>query len=197
VYSPAEADSPIDDVFVRTVGKGQMFIGPVLSAVATINYKLPSLALVHVMDDALWFQRLPSKIATLFATSVGSLGLFLASVGIYGSIVYNVAQRTREIGIRLALGAPAMSILRLVLVRMMRLMSLTTCIGLALAAALSHALTALPFGMGSLLLFGVSPWDPLVFMTVALLLVVIAMSAAYLPARRATKVDPMVALRYE
>jgi len=197
LYSPADADSPIDDVFVRTVGKGQMFIGPVLSAVATINYKLPSLALVHVMDDALWFQRLPSKIATLFATSVGSLGLFLASVGIYGSIVYNVAQRTREIGIRLALGAPAMSILRLVLVRMMRLMSLTTCIGLALAAALSHALTALPFGMGSLLLFGVSPWDPLVFMTVALLLVVIAMSAAYLPARRATKVDPMVALRYE
>jgi ABC-type antimicrobial peptide transport system permease subunit len=128
---------------------------------------------------------------------VGILGLFLASVGIYGTIVYAVAQRTREIGIRIALGAQQVSILRLVLLRMMRLVGVATCIGLALATALSHALTVLPFGMGSLLLFGVSPWDPLVFATVAVFLAVIALSAAYLPARRATEVDPMVALRYE
>jgi predicted permease len=197
VYSPAASDAPVDDVFVRTAGNGQTSIGLVLNAAAAINNKLASLASVHAMDDALWFQRLPSKIATLFATSVGSLGLFLASVGIYGTIMYAVLQRTREIGIRLALGAQKMSILRLVLVRMMRLVGLTTAVGLALAAALSHALTALPFGMGSLLLFGVSPWDPLVFATVAAFLVVIALSAAYLPGRRATKVDPMVALRYE
>ena len=198
VYLPAAADAPIDDVFVRTAGNGQTSMGLVLSAAAAIDNKLASLAVVHVMDDVLWFQRLPSTIATLFATSVGSLGLFLASVGIYGTIVYAVAQRTREIGIRIALGAQQASILRLVLLRMMRLVGATTCIGLALAAALSHALTTvLPFGMGSLLLFGVSPWDPLVFTTVAVFLAVIAMSAAYLPARRATKVDPMVALRYE
>ena len=197
VYLPAAADAPIDDVFVRTAGKGQTSIGLVLSAAAVIDNKLASLALVHVMDDALWFQRLPSKIATLFATSVGSLGLFLASVGIYGTIVYAVAQRTREIGIRMALGAHQRSILRLVLVRMLRLVGVATCIGLALAGTLSHALTVLPFGMGSLLLFGVSPWDPLVFATVAVFLAVIALSAAYLPARRATKVDPMVTLRYE
>ena len=197
VYSPAAADAPVDDVFVRTAGNGQTSIGPVLNAAATINKRLASLASVHVMDDALWFQRLPSKIATLFATIVGSLGLFLASVGIYGTIMYAVLQRTREIGIRLALGAQEVSILRLILVRMMRLVGLTTAVGLALAAALSHALTALPFGVGSLLLFGVSPWDPLVFATVATFLAVIALSAAYLPARRATKVDPMVALRYE
>ena len=197
VYSPVASDAAVDDVFVRTAGNGQTSIGLVLNAAAGINNKLASLASVHVMDDALWFQRLPSKIATLFATSVGALGLFLASVGIYGTIMYAVLQRTREIGIRLALGAQKMSILRLVLVRMMQLVSLTTAVGLALAAALSHALTTLPFGMGSLLLFGVSPWDPLVFATVAAFLAVIALFAAYLPARRATKVDPMVALRYE
>jgi len=197
VYSPAAADAPVDDVFVRTGGNGQASIGLVLSATATINNKLASLASVHVMDDALWFQRLPSKIATLFATSVGSLGLFLASVGIYGTIMYVVLQRTREISIRLALGAQEVSILRLVLVRMMRLVGLTTAVGLALAGALSHALTVLPFGIGSLLLFGVSPWDPLVFAAAPAFLAVIALCAAYLPARRATKVDPMVALRYE
>jgi putative ABC transport system permease protein len=197
VYSPAASDAAVDDVFVRTAGNGQTSIGSVLNAAASINNKLASLASVHVMDDALWYQRLPSKIATLFATSVGSLGLFLASVGIYGTIMYAVLQRTREIGIRLALGAQELSILRLVLVRMMRLVGLATAFGLALAAALSHALTALPFGMGSLLLFGVSAWDPLVFATVAAFLAVIALFAAYLPARRATKVDPMVALRYE
>lgn len=197
VYSPAAADAPVDDVFVRTGGNGQASIGLVLSATASINNKLASLASVHVMDDALWFQRLPSKIATLFATSVGSLGLFLASVGIYGTIMYVVLQRTREISIRLALGAQEVSILRLVLVRMMRLVGLTTAVGLALAGALSHALTVLPFGIGSLLLFGVSPWDPLVFAAAPAFLAVIALCAAYLPARRATKVDPMVALRYE
>jgi predicted permease len=197
LYLPAAADTPIGDVFVRTAGIGQTSMGLVLNATTAIDSKLASLASVHVMDDALWFQRLPSKIATLFATSVGSLGLFLASVGIYGTIVYAVAQQTREIGIRIALGAQRVSILRLVLLRMMRLVGVATCIGLALATALSHALTVLPFGMGSLLLFGVSPWDPLVFATVAVFLAVIALSAAYLPARRATEVDPMVALRYE
>lgn len=197
VYFPAAADAPIDDVFIRTTVESQTAMGPVLNATAAIDNKLLSLASVHPMDDTLWFQRLPSTIATLFATSVGSLGLFLASVGIYGTIVYAVAQRTHEIGIRIALGAQQGSILRLVLIRMMRLVGVATCIGLALAAVLSRALTALPFGIGSLLLFGVSPWDPLVFATVALFLAVVALSSAYLPARHATEVDPMVALRYE
>ena len=197
LYLPVAADAPIGDVFVRTDGEGQISMGLLLRAAATIDNKLASLASIHVMDDALWFQRLPSKIATLFAICVGGLGLFLASVGIYGTIVYAVAQRTTEIGIRIALGAQKVSILGLVLLGMTRMVGAATCIGLALAAVLSHALTVLPFGVGSLLLFGVSPWDPLVFATVAVFLAIIALSAAYVPARRATRVDPMVALRYE
>jgi predicted permease len=197
VYLQTAPDAPFDDVFVRTTGKGQPSIGLVLGAITSINNKLASLASVHVMDDVLWFQRLPSTIATMFATSVGSLGLFLATVGIYGTVVYAVAQRNREIGIRIALGAQAVSILRLVLLRMMRLVGVAVAVGLAVATGLSHALTALPFGMGSLLLFGVSPWDPLVFSTVAVFLTLIALFAAYMPARRATRVDPMTALRYE
>jgi predicted permease len=197
VYLPSPTDAPIGDVFIRTAGTGQTSMRLVLGAAAAIDNKLASLASVHIMDDALWFQRLPSKIATLFATSVGSLGLFLASVGIYGTIAYAVTQRTREIGIRIALGAQQASILQLVLLRMTRFVGVAICIGLVLAAALSHTLTVLPFGIGSLLLFGVSPWDPLVFTVVAVFLAVIALSAAYLPARRATRVDPMVALRCE
>jgi predicted permease len=197
VYLPAAADAPIDDVFIRTTAESQISMGLVLNAAAAIDGKLVSLASVHVMDDVLWFQRLPSTIATLFATCVGSLGLFLATVGIYGTVAYAVAQRTREIGIRIALGAQRVAILRLVLMHLMRLVGVATCIGLALASLLSHALAALPFGMGSLLFFGVSPWDPLVFATVAVSLAVVALSAAYLPARHATEVDPMVTLRYE
>lgn len=90
-----------------------------------------------------------------------------------------------------------MSILRLVLLRMIQLVGAAIATGLALAAALAHALRALPFGMGSLLLFGVSPWDPIVFSTVAVFLTVVPLFAAYMPARRATQVDPTAALRYE
>jgi predicted permease len=197
LYFPTAANAPINDVFVRTVGEATASTGLVLNAISAINNRLTALASVHVMDDAIWFQRLPSTIGTLFAACVGGLGIFLAGVGIYGTIVYSVVQRTREIGIRIALGAGGASILRLVLLRMMRLVGVATCVGLGLAGALSHALTILPFGIGSLLLFGVSPWDPLVFVTVAAFLAVTALSAAYRPARRATEVDPMVALRCE
>ena len=138
-------------------------MAPALRAISEIDPRLPSLANAHSMDDALWFQRLPSTLGTMFAAVVGSMALFLASVGIYGTIAHAVAQRTREIGIRMALGAPHVSILRLVLGRTMALVGGGACLGLAAALAVSHAITAIPFALGSLLLFGVSPRDPLAF----------------------------------
>jgi ABC-type antimicrobial peptide transport system permease subunit len=133
----------------------------------------------------------------MFATVVGSMALFLASVGIYGTIAYSVAQRTREIGIRVAMGAPQVSILRLVLGRTFALVGGGVFLGLSIALAASHVITAIPFGLASILLFGVSPRDPLAFGGVGAFLMAVALAAAYWPARRATRVDPVETLRYE
>jgi len=197
LYLPLAPDAALDDVFVRTNGDASQALAPALRATSEIDTRLPSLANAHSMDDALWFQHLPSTLATMFAAVVGSMALFLASVGIYGTIAYSVAQRTREIGIRVALGAPQVSILRLVLGRTLALVGGGAFLGLAAALAVSHAITAIPFGLASILLFGVSPRDPLAFGGVGAFLLTVALAAAYWPARRATRVDPMVALRYE
>ena len=196
-YLPLAPDAPLDDVFLHTRGDASQAMAPALRATSQIDTRLPSLANAHSMDDALWFQHLPSTLATMFAAVVGSMALFLASVGIYGTIAHAVAQRTREIGIRVALGAPRYSILRLMIGRTMVLVGGGAFLGLAAALAVSHAITAIPFGLASILLFGVSPRDPLALGGVGAFLLAVALAAAYWPARRATRVDPMVALRYE
>lgn len=197
VYLPLPPDAPRDDLFLRTSGDAGSMIPQTLASLAEVDKRLASLGVAHSLDDALWMQRMPSTIATLFAAIVGSLALVLATVGIYGTIAYAVAQRTREIGIRLALGARRRSIVSLVLSRTMALVGAAACIGLALSTLVARAISAIPFGLQNMFLFDISPHDPLAFIGAAFFLTLIALAAAYRPTARATRIDPMVALRYE
>jgi ABC-type antimicrobial peptide transport system permease subunit len=130
-----------------------------------------------------------SRIGGLLATIVGILGLLLACMGVYGMVSYSVAQRTREIGIRMALGAESIQILRLVVREGFQPILAGMLIGVATSSGVSRLMVAT--------LFGLNPMDAVSFSGVSLLLAAIALLATWLPARRATEVDPMVALRYE
>jgi predicted permease len=130
-----------------------------------------------------------SRIGGVLASIVGALGLLLACLGVYGMVSYSVAQRTREIGIRMALGAQSIQVLRLVVNEGFQPILFGVVVGVLASAGVSRALSAT--------LFGLSPLDPVSFAGVSLLLITIALLATWLPARRATEVDPIVALRYE
>ena len=130
-------------------------------------------------------ERVIARLSTFF----GLLALLLACVGLYGLLSYEVARRTREIGIRMSLGAERSDVTRLILMRGMRLTALGVAVGVAGGLALTRVLTSL--------LYEVKPADAPTYLFVALLLAGLAFLASYVPAWRAAKVDPMVALRYE
>jgi putative ABC transport system permease protein len=134
-------------------------------------------------------QFVTSRCAALFASIIGALGLLLASVGIYGTVSYAVVRRTREVGVRMALGAKKRDVVWLMLGESTRPVLVGLSIGVVGAAGAAHLMRAL--------LFGVNTLDPLSFVGVSGLFCGVAMLAAYVPARRASRVDPMVALRYE
>jgi putative ABC transport system permease protein len=147
------------------------------------------LAKVRTMDEVMSAAQSRPRFLTLLLTLFASVALILAAVGIYGVISYSVAQRTKEFGVRMALGAQRGDVLGIVLGRGMLLALVGIGIGLLGAFTLTRFL--------STLLFGVTPTDPATFVVVSLGLGVVAFLASYIPARRATRVDPMVALRYE
>jgi putative ABC transport system permease protein len=173
---------------VRTMGDPSALAN---AALASIHRLDPALAVVNVrtMRSEVQTSVAPQRFsATLLAIYAG-LALLLAIVGIYGVLAHIVSQQRSEIGIRMALGAQRKDVLAMVLRRGAMLALIGSVLGLATAWAASRMVASL--------LYGISPRDPVTFLTVTLLLVLAALAACYLPARRAAKVDPMVALRYE
>ena len=141
------------------------------------------------MDDALARELAQPRFHMILLVGFASVALLLAAVGIYGVIAYSVSQRRREIGLRMALGAPAASVLRAVLLEAAALTLTGVVAGILAALAATRVL--------STFLFGVKPVDPLTLAGVATLLLLVALAAAWIPARRAMAIDPMEALRHE
>jgi predicted permease len=176
---------------VRTASDPASLVGAIRQAVREVDSNLPLSNIktqIEQADETMVMERLFMKLLSLF----GLLAELLAAVGLYGVMAYSVSQRTHEIGIRMALGADRSKVLKMVLEQGMTL----TLVGVALGLGGAYVLTSYVGSLTSML-FGVQPRDPLTFGLIAVLLTVVAFCACLIPARRATKVDPLVALRYE
>ncbi|HKR61156.1 MAG TPA: ABC transporter permease, partial [Pyrinomonadaceae bacterium] len=187
MYMPTN-QSPWTNLVVRTKGDPANLVGPVRNEVRGIDPDQPVAdvrTMKDWMDTAVAGPRYRTALLALFAL----VALVLASTGIYGVMSYSVSQRTHEIGVRMALGARRADVLRLVVRQGMSLVLIGVGLGVIGAIALTRVM--------STLLFGVTPKDPITFVGVAFLLTLVAFVACFVPARRATKVDPLVALRYE
>ena len=176
------------DIAVRAHGDPSALGGALREHIRAIDSALP-VAYVLPMAEVIGSSIAQPRFRTTLLSLFGAAALLLAAIGIYGVLAYTVAQQTREIGIRMALGANPGRVLRLVLARGLGLAGAGTAIGVVAALLLTRLLNSL--------LFGVSATDPLTFTAVAGLLLAVALLACYVPARRAMRVDPMVALRYE
>ena len=144
---------------------------------------------VTKLEENLELWRTPSRIAAALSGVLGALALLLASIGVYGVVSYGVSQRIREIGIRMTLGANGREVMTLLLRQAMRPVVIGALIGIVGCAAVSQVLSKVLYGIGS--------HDPIAFIGVPAFLLGVALLASYIPARRATRVDPVVALRYE
>jgi macrolide transport system ATP-binding/permease protein len=175
-------------LLVRTSVDPQGVVGSIRQQVQALDSRLPVYdikTLQEHMTYALWTTRMGAELSTTF----GLLALLLAATGLYSVMAYSVSQRTREIGIRMALGAQRRDVLRLVTGQGMTLALAGVVTGLVVAFVATRILSSL--------LYGVSATDTVIFTGIPLLLTAVALVACYIPARKATKVDPMVALRYE
>lgn len=189
VYTPF-AQTPFlwSYVMVKAAGNSTALLPGIRSAVSSVDPRLAALQL-QPMREVVWGSVAQPRFNMILLSSFAVLALTLAVVGLYGVMSYLVAQRTREIGVRMALGAGRADVLKLVVGRGLALAGAGVAVGLAAAFGATRVLTSL--------LFGVSATDPVTFLLAALLLTGVALAACVVPAHRAMKVDPMVALRYE
>jgi predicted permease len=189
IYRPfAQNYSALASLIVRTDGDPRGLISAVRREVAALDENLPAQdlqPLTETVSLASWSARTGAAVLGVFSL----LGLVLAAIGIYGVISYSVSRRTREIGLRMALGAETRDVIKLIVKQGMGLTLIGALIGLMLAVTVTRLLASL--------LYGVTATDPATFAGVVLFVIGVAMLACYLPARRATKVDPMKALRCE
>jgi putative ABC transport system permease protein len=138
-----------------------------------------------ILDDTMSQRRFSSVLLSIF----GGLGILLACIGIYGALTFNVVQRTREIGIRMALGADRNGVLRMIMSEGLLLVAVGIAFGIIAGIVLARILHSLLFGMG--------PFDAAMYLKVSLAIALVAAAACFIPARRATKIEPSIALRYE
>jgi predicted permease len=180
--------TPSMTVHLRSAAPAAPLLAQLQREVRAIDPNVPvgaSMPLAQMIGLSL----LPQRLAAVLIGGFAVLGLLLAAIGVYGIIAFSVAQRTREIGIRIALGAGAGAVRRLVVGQAGRLVTAGVVLGVLAAFGVTRLLASL--------LYGVAPADPLTFGAAALLLIAVALLASYFPARRATRVDPVVALRAE
>jgi predicted permease len=196
IYRPLEQITPqwkanlmrANDMLVKSSVEPTSLISAIKREIQAIDKDQP-IAQVATLDSKLSLSIAPQRFTVILLVSFSLIALSLASAGIYGVMSYAVTQRTQEIGIRMALGARTVDVLKLVLARGMTLTLIGVAIGLLGAVALTRLMSSM--------LFGVTPTDVLTFTVVSIVLIAVALIACYVPARRATKVDPLVALRCE
>src|SRR6185437_1295921 len=192
VYAPfSQSDEPWRrwmTLAIRTSGPAPGLLDQVKQHVWNVDRQIPLSdvhSLVELMAVSLDQERFNMSLLGIFA----ALALILATVGVYGLMAYTVSQRTHEIGVRVAVGAQRHDVLSLVVREGAKLAFIGIAIGIAAAFVLTRLMASL--------LFAVKPTDPATFAGVAMLLAVVALAACYIPARRATRIDPLVALRYD
>src|SRR5579864_114457 len=191
IYTPAEANPRLYfNLIVRTEQKPDSLASAIQSAIRQFDPDVVTFN-AQTMDDRIqrsptaFLHRYPAVLAGVFAF----LALLLGTIGLYGLVAYSVSQRTQEIGIRMALGAQHANVLQMVISQGVRLIVPGVAIGIAAALAVSYLMRSM--------LFGIHSWDPVIFVAVTAILAIVTLAASYVPARAATKVAPMVALRYE
>jgi macrolide transport system ATP-binding/permease protein len=189
VWTPlSQSYQPGAILVVRTTGNPEPAIASVRGVIQGLDPTLP-LYDVKTMSEHMKLSLFPARVAATVLAGFGLVALILAAIGIYGVTSYSVAQRTREIGIRMALGAQRRDVLRMVLTNGAKLAFIGVVIGLVGAIALTKVITSL--------LFGITPMYVVTFAVVSVGLTIVSLAACYIPARRAARVDPLVALRYE
>ncbi len=189
-YVPFSGDSSqfITALVVRADGQAQDLIGPIRAAIQETAPNLP-FAQITPLADLLAPSIRPWRLGTAMFSGFALLALVLSAVGLYGVLAYIVTQRTHEMGVRVAMGAQRWDVQRLMVSHGVRVAALGAALGALAGLVAGRVLSSL--------LYGVSPRDPLVLFAAVLLPVVVAAFASYLPARRASRIDPVIALRHE